>query len=146
MKHARFHKTWKLVNRSVLTWKSGNIYITTQPYSNSRLSDSEGRAAGLEVELAKTDHDRRDVEYKLGALYSALRRTLGISRMGRSASPMRGKQSRSPSPQRRNQRNTRFQLCLSLYVCSLLKLVLSFLAEWINLGWLRSYLNLVLML
>ena len=73
-----------------------------------RLSDSEGRASGLEVELSKTEQDRRDVEYKLGALYSALRRTLGISRMGRSASPMRGKQSRSPSPMR-NQRNRRLK-------------------------------------
>ena len=45
--------------------------------------------------------NKRDVEFKLGSLHSALRRTLGISRLGRTMSPMRGAyRSPSPSPQR----------------------------------------------
>jgi rootletin len=67
-----------------------------------RLSDLAGRGNGLEAELSRNEQEKRDTEYKLGALYSALRRTLGISRMGRCASPCRGPNSRSPSPSRRN--------------------------------------------
>lgn len=51
------------------------------------LSTAEGRLHGLEAELAKAEAARREAESKLGALHSALRRTLGLGR-------------RSPSPQR----------------------------------------------
>merc|ERR1719376_1920590 len=66
-----------------------------------KLSASEGRVNGLENEMVKTEAMKRDVEFKLGSLHSALRRTLGISRLGRTMSPMRGMRSASPSPQRR---------------------------------------------
>lgn len=51
------------------------------------LSTCEGRAHGLEIELTKAEAARREVELKLVALHSVLRRTLGLG-------------SRSPSPQR----------------------------------------------
>lgn len=52
-----------------------------------RLSTCEGRARGLETELIKAEAAKREVEQKLVALHSTLRRTLGLG-------------SRSPSPQR----------------------------------------------
>lgn len=52
-----------------------------------RLSTFEGCIHGLETELAKTEAAKREVELKLVALHSTLRRTLGLG-------------SRSPSPQR----------------------------------------------
>lgn len=52
-----------------------------------RLSTCEGRSQGLGIELAKAEAAKREVELKLVALHSALRRTLGLG-------------SRSPSPQR----------------------------------------------
>nr|XP_025036497.1 rootletin [Pelodiscus sinensis] len=63
-----------------------------------RLSAAEGRTHGLEAELARVEGLKRDVEFKLGSLHSALRRTMGISRGGRAPSPaIRG---RSSSPKR----------------------------------------------
>uniref|UniRef100_K7FZ16 Ciliary rootlet coiled-coil, rootletin n=1 Tax=Pelodiscus sinensis TaxID=13735 RepID=K7FZ16_PELSI len=52
-----------------------------------RLSAAEGRTHGLEAELARVEGLKRDVEFKLGSLHSALRRTMGISRGGRAPSP-----------------------------------------------------------
>ncbi|KAF7243276.1 Rootletin, partial [Varanus komodoensis] len=52
-----------------------------------RLSTCEGHTRGLEIELAKAEAAKREVELKLVALHSTLRRTLGLG-------------SRSPSPQR----------------------------------------------
>ncbi|ETE72955.1 Rootletin, partial [Ophiophagus hannah] len=52
-----------------------------------RLSTCEGCIHGLETELAKTEATKREVELKLVAVHSTLRRTLGLG-------------SRSPSPQR----------------------------------------------
>ena len=63
------------------------------PWNNDMIEKSH--------KMYNPDQEKRDVECKLGALYSALRRTLGISRMGRCASPMRNQnRSRSPSPNR----------------------------------------------
>lgn len=63
-----------------------------------KLSASEGRVNGLEVELARLEGQKRETEYKLSSLHSALRRTLGIGRAGRTPSPaVRG---RSSSPRR----------------------------------------------
>merc|ERR1719322_2369118 len=56
----------------------------------------------LENEMVKIEAMKRDVEFKLASLHSALRRTLGISRLGRTMSPMRGYRSPSPSPGRRS--------------------------------------------
>lgn len=63
-----------------------------------RLSAAEGRVHGLEAELVRVEGLKRDVEFKLGSLHSALRRTMGVSRGGRAPSPaIRG---RSSSPKR----------------------------------------------
>lgn len=52
-----------------------------------RLSAAEGRAHGLEVELARVEAQRRVAEAQLGGLRSALRRGLGLGRV--SSSPAR---------------------------------------------------------
>lgn len=63
-----------------------------------KLSASEGRVHGLEAELARLEGVKREMEFKLSSLHSALRRTLGIGRTGRTPSPaIRG---RSSSPKR----------------------------------------------
>lgn len=49
-----------------------------------RLSAAEGRAQGLEAELARVEAQRRAAETQLGGLRSALRRGLGL---GRTPSP-----------------------------------------------------------
>lgn len=52
-----------------------------------RLSAAEGRAQGLEAELARVEAQRRVAEVQLGGLRSALRRGLGLGRV--SSSPAR---------------------------------------------------------
>lgn len=65
---------------------------------NLKLSASEGRVHALEAELARLEGLKRETEFKLSSLHSALRRTLGIGRAGRTPSPaVRG---RSGSPRR----------------------------------------------
>lgn len=63
-----------------------------------RASLSEGQAGGLEEQLAQGEATRRGLEHRLDGLESALRRTLGIGRRGRSPTP--GARGRSPSPWR----------------------------------------------
>lgn len=63
-----------------------------------KLSASEGRVHGLEAELSRLEGLKRELEFKLSSVHSALRRTLGIGRAGRTPSPaVRG---RSGSPKR----------------------------------------------
>lgn len=52
-----------------------------------RLSAAEGRAQGLEAELARVEVQRRVAEVQLSGLRSALRRGLGLGRV--SISPAR---------------------------------------------------------
>lgn len=62
------------------------------------LSEAQGRISGLEAELTRLDGHKRELEFKLGSLHSALSRTLGIGGRGRGNSPaLRG---RSHSPRR----------------------------------------------
>ena len=53
---------------------------TNQDLSEQKLkySGAEGRIAGLEAQLARTEAAKNDVEVKLANLHSTLRRTLGI--------------------------------------------------------------------
>jgi chromosome segregation ATPase len=53
---------------------------THQDLSEQKLkfSGAEGRIAGLEAQLARTEGAKNDVEVKLANLHSTLRRTLGI--------------------------------------------------------------------
>ena len=53
---------------------------TNQDLSDQKLKNSgaEGRIAGLEAQLARTEGAKNDVEVKLANLHSTLRRTLGI--------------------------------------------------------------------
>lgn len=50
-----------------------------------QLSEAQGRLAATEAELARAEAARRDLEFRLGSLQSALTRTLGIG-VGRRAS------------------------------------------------------------
>lgn len=59
---------------------------------------AESKAQGLEQQLGLSDAKRRDLELKLAGLYSALRRTVGISRTRVSHTP--GSRRRSASPWR----------------------------------------------
>lgn len=43
-----------------------------------KLSGAEGRIAGMEAQLTRTENLKHEVEFKLTSLHSALRRTLGI--------------------------------------------------------------------
>lgn len=63
-----------------------------------RASLAEGQIGGLEEQLAQGEASRRGLERRLAGLESALRRTLGIGRRGRSPTP--GARGRSLSPWR----------------------------------------------
>lgn len=56
-----------------------------------RLSEAQGRLSATEAELTRSEAARRDLEYRLASLQSALTRTLGISAGGR------GLRGRSPT-------------------------------------------------
>merc|ERR1719447_2375867 len=45
-----------------------------------KLSAAEGRIAAMELQIARAEGARRDVEFKLTAIHSHMRRTLGIGR------------------------------------------------------------------
>lgn len=55
-----------------------------------QLSEAQGRLAATEAELTRAEAARRDLEFRLGSLQSALTRTLGIGASGR------GSRGRSP--------------------------------------------------
>ncbi|XP_024000833.2 rootletin, partial [Salvelinus sp. IW2-2015] len=63
-----------------------------------RVSLADGRVQGLEEQLGHGEAQRRELEHRLVGLTSALRRTLGIGRNGRSQTP--GSRGRSLSPWR----------------------------------------------
>ncbi len=52
-----------------------------------RAQGADGRITALEAQLARTEGNKREVEYKLSQLHSTLRRTIGLRVGGRSCSP-----------------------------------------------------------
>uniref|UniRef100_A0A8C7GH56 Ciliary rootlet coiled-coil, rootletin n=1 Tax=Oncorhynchus kisutch TaxID=8019 RepID=A0A8C7GH56_ONCKI len=65
--------------------------------SSLQLSEAQGRLAATEAELARSDAGRRELEFRLGSLQSALTRTLGIGVGGRSSASW-GRSPRGSSP------------------------------------------------
>lgn len=65
---------------------------------NEQVGCAESKAQGLEQQLGLSDAKRRDLELKVAGLFSALRRSVGISRTGLSHTP--GSRRRSASPWR----------------------------------------------
>uniref|UniRef100_A0A673XCW3 Ciliary rootlet coiled-coil, rootletin n=1 Tax=Salmo trutta TaxID=8032 RepID=A0A673XCW3_SALTR len=66
--------------------------------SSLHLSEAQGRLAATELELSRAEAGRRELEFRLGSLQSALTRTLGIGAGGRrSASGGRGRSPRGSS-------------------------------------------------
>lgn len=61
------------------------------------LSEAQGRLAATEAELSRAEAARRDLEFRLCSLQSALTRTLGIGASGRSSSRGRSPAGSSPS-------------------------------------------------
>lgn len=62
-----------------------------------QLSEAQGRLAATEAELSRAEASRRDLEFRLCSLQSALTRTLGIGTRGRSSSRGRSPLGSSPS-------------------------------------------------
>ena len=52
-----------------------------------RSQGADGRITALEGQLARTEGNKREVEFKLSQLHSTLRRTIGLRVGGRSCSP-----------------------------------------------------------
>jgi len=89
-------ETKKLVLRAQAAQDSAALSIL-------QLSEAQGRLAATEAELTRADAGRRDLEFRLSSLQSALTRTLGIGaggRGGRGRSP--GGSSTSPGAMSRH--------------------------------------------
>lgn len=87
-----------------------NLALRTQAAQDSvaqsslQLSEAQGRLAATEAELTRSEAGRRDLEFRLASIQSALTRTLGIGaggRVGRGRSP--GGSSASPFTVSRHQ-------------------------------------------
>lgn len=68
--------------------------------SSLKLSEAQGRLAATEAELTRAEASRRDLEFRLSSLQSALTRTLGIGASRRGRSP--GGSSTSPGSMSRH--------------------------------------------
>ena len=62
-----------------------------------QLSEAQGRLAATEAELTRAEAGRRDLEFRLGSLQSALTRTLGIGAGRRVSGGGGGGRGRSPA-------------------------------------------------
>lgn len=85
--------------------------------SSLQLSEAQGRLAATEAELARSEAGRRELEFRLGSLQSALTRTLGIGAGGRSSASW-GRSPRGSSPAASHSSITRHR-SLSPLRCSL---------------------------
>lgn len=80
-----------------------NLSVRAQSASDAsaqmqlQLSDAQGRLAATEAELSRAEAGRRDLEFRMSSLQSALTRTLGIGASGRSSSRGRSPAGSSPS-------------------------------------------------
>lgn len=78
-----------------------------------QLSEAQGRLAATEAELTRADAGRRDLEFRLSSLQSALTRTLGIGASGR------GVRGRSPGGSSTSPRSVSRHHSISPLRCSL---------------------------